>query len=101
MQVRYPDFDFRDSVPHWGDNREAVTVINGGAIIPPPAPAWATRRRGQYASTGRYSPSSGGRRACTAARGAELESVTIPAIVSAIAPSQLARPIPAGGNVWP
>ena len=36
MQVRYPDFDFRDSVPHWGDNREAVTVIHGGAIIPPP-----------------------------------------------------------------
>lgn len=36
MQVRYPDFDLRDSVPHWGDNVEACTVINAGGIIPPP-----------------------------------------------------------------
>jgi len=36
MHIRYPDFDFADSVPHWGDNREACTVINAGAIIPPP-----------------------------------------------------------------
>jgi uncharacterized protein len=36
MEARYPEFDFGASVPHWGDNREACTVINGGAIIPPP-----------------------------------------------------------------
>jgi predicted metal-dependent hydrolase len=36
MKPRYPDFDFDDSVPHWGDNHEACTVINAGAIIPPP-----------------------------------------------------------------
>ena len=36
MQVRYPDFDLSESVPHWGDNREACTVINAGGIIPPP-----------------------------------------------------------------
>jgi predicted metal-dependent hydrolase len=36
MKVRHPDFDLAGSVPHWGDNVEACTVINGGAIIPPP-----------------------------------------------------------------
>jgi len=36
MQVRYPEFDLSDSVPHWGDNVEACTVINAGGIIPPP-----------------------------------------------------------------
>ena len=36
MQVRFPTFDLAGSVPHWGDNVEACTVINGGAIIPPP-----------------------------------------------------------------
>jgi len=36
MQVRYPEFDLGDSVPHWGDNIEACTVINAGGIIPPP-----------------------------------------------------------------
>lgn len=36
MQVRFPEFDLAGSVPHWGDNVEACTVINGGAIIPPP-----------------------------------------------------------------
>ena len=30
METRYPDFDFGDAVPHWGDNHEACTVINGG-----------------------------------------------------------------------
>ena len=36
MQVRHPTFDLEHAVPHWGDNVEACTVINGGAIIPPP-----------------------------------------------------------------
>ena len=36
MKVRYPEFDLGDSVPHWGDNVEACTVINAGGIIPPP-----------------------------------------------------------------
>jgi len=36
MLVRHPTFDLEGSVPHWGDNTEACTVINGGAIIPPP-----------------------------------------------------------------
>jgi predicted metal-dependent hydrolase len=36
MRVRCPNFTFNDSVPHWGGNREACTVINAGGIIPPP-----------------------------------------------------------------
>jgi predicted metal-dependent hydrolase len=36
MQVRFPTFDLAGSVPHWGDNVEACTVINAGGIIPPP-----------------------------------------------------------------
>lgn len=36
MKVRYPEFDLAGSVPHWGDNVEACTVINAGGIIPPP-----------------------------------------------------------------
>ncbi|MFV0317900.1 MAG: metal-dependent hydrolase [Microthrixaceae bacterium] len=36
MQVRHPRFDIAGSVPHWGDNAAACTVINGGGIIPPP-----------------------------------------------------------------
>ena len=36
MQVRTPRFDLANAVPHWGDNVEACTVINGGAVIPPP-----------------------------------------------------------------
>jgi len=36
LQVRNPQFDLSDSSPHWGDNREACTVINAGGIIPPP-----------------------------------------------------------------
>lgn len=36
MQVRHPTFDLGHAVPHWGDNVEACTVINGGAVIPPP-----------------------------------------------------------------
>jgi predicted metal-dependent hydrolase len=36
MHARYPGFDFGGSVPHWGDNREVCTVVNAGAIIPPP-----------------------------------------------------------------
>lgn len=35
MQVRFPAFDFGSSTPAWGDNREAVAIINAGAIIPP------------------------------------------------------------------
>jgi predicted metal-dependent hydrolase len=35
MQVRFPAFDFRSSSPAWGANREAVAIINAGAIIPP------------------------------------------------------------------
>ena len=36
MQIRKPDFDILGALPHWGTNVEACTVINGGAIIPPP-----------------------------------------------------------------
>jgi hypothetical protein len=35
MQVRFPAFEFRSSSPAWGENREAVAIINAGAIIPP------------------------------------------------------------------
>jgi uncharacterized protein len=35
LTVRYPTFDFSDSSPRWGDNDEAVVIINAGAIIPP------------------------------------------------------------------
>lgn len=43
MQVRTPNFDLRGSVPHWGDNREACTVINAGGIIPPPIERYLIR----------------------------------------------------------
>jgi len=34
MQVRRPVFDLATADPHWGDNAEAVTVVNAGGIIP-------------------------------------------------------------------
>jgi uncharacterized protein len=34
VQVRFPDFDLASAGPHWGDHREAVAVVNAGAIIP-------------------------------------------------------------------
>lgn len=34
MQVRYPNFDFTDTKPHWCDNPEHAQIINGGNIIP-------------------------------------------------------------------
>lgn len=43
MKVRHPEFDLAGSVPHWGDNTEACTVINGGAIIPPPIERYLIR----------------------------------------------------------
>lgn len=36
LRVRFPEFDLIGARPHWGTNVEACTVINGGAIIPPP-----------------------------------------------------------------
>ncbi len=36
MKVRHPQFDLEGSIPHWGDNVEACTVINAGGVIPPP-----------------------------------------------------------------
>lgn len=35
MQVRFPEFDFRRESPNWGDNIEAVAIVNASAIIPP------------------------------------------------------------------
>lgn len=35
MQVRFPDFDFSRESPNWGDNIEAVAIVNASAIIPP------------------------------------------------------------------
>ena len=43
LTVRRPDFDFSDSVPHWGDNVEAVTIFNAGAIIPSPIERYLIR----------------------------------------------------------
>ena len=43
MQVRHPTFDLAGAVPHWGDDVEACTVINGGAIIPPPIERYLIR----------------------------------------------------------
>lgn len=43
MQVRRPAFDLDHAVPHWGDNVEACTVINGGAVIPPPIERYLIR----------------------------------------------------------
>ena len=34
MKVRYPQFDFTDTVPHWGASPEQSQVINAGNIIP-------------------------------------------------------------------
>ncbi len=34
MLVRYPTFDLSTSSPQWGDNAEAVVIINAGGIIP-------------------------------------------------------------------
>jgi hypothetical protein len=34
VQVRLPEFDLDAAGPHWGDHREAVAVVNAGAIIP-------------------------------------------------------------------
>lgn len=34
MQVRYPKFDFSQTVPHWCDNPEQAQTINAGNIIP-------------------------------------------------------------------
>jgi uncharacterized protein len=34
MQVRYPKFDFSQTVPHWCDNPEQAQAINAGNIIP-------------------------------------------------------------------
>lgn len=34
LTVRHPVFDLAGSGPHWGDNLEAVAIINAGAIIP-------------------------------------------------------------------
>ena len=43
LTVRKPRFDFTDSVPHWGDNVEAVTIFNSGAIIPTPIERYLIR----------------------------------------------------------
>ena len=43
MQVRYPDFDFTDSVANWGDNVEGVVLINAGGVIPPPIERYMIR----------------------------------------------------------
>lgn len=34
MIVRYPEMDFSSASPQWGDNTEAVVVINAGAVLP-------------------------------------------------------------------
>ena len=43
LTVRKPAFDFSDSTPHWGDNVEAVTIFNAGAIIPTPIERYLIR----------------------------------------------------------
>ena len=43
LTVRKPAFDFSGSVPHWGDNSEAVTIFNAGAIIPTPIERYLIR----------------------------------------------------------
>lgn len=34
MKVRYPEFDFSNTIPHWGSSPEQSQVINAGNIIP-------------------------------------------------------------------
>ena len=43
LTVRKPAFDFSSSIPHWGDNPEAVTIFNAGAIIPTPIERYLIR----------------------------------------------------------
>lgn len=43
LTVRKPAFDFSSSIPHWGDNVEAVTIFNAGAIIPTPIERYLIR----------------------------------------------------------
>jgi predicted metal-dependent hydrolase len=43
LTLRRPRFDFSDSKAHWGDNREAVLMFNGGAIIPTPIERYLIR----------------------------------------------------------
>ena len=43
LTVRKPAFDFSGSVPHWGDNAEAITIFNAGAIIPTPIERYLIR----------------------------------------------------------
>jgi predicted metal-dependent hydrolase len=43
LTVRRPAFDFSTSDPHWGNNVEAVTMFNAGAIIPTPIEKYLIR----------------------------------------------------------
>jgi uncharacterized protein len=43
LTVRRPAFDFSASEPIWGDNAEAVTIFNAGAIIPTPIERYLIR----------------------------------------------------------